>query len=1541
MRLRLNTTLRAALIAAITAVGFTVTQTEAADTTLANIMNQGGDPSVAVTTTIWGNTGVLDTVTASYEVTAGAQTPTSTAYTNSILATRTNVGSNSKKGTYTYTLNFTTADISQNPVTLSAINVDFVTFNGAGQGHNQDNGNKINCAWTLTDVTGNTLVVDLPANGKATSTAAVYTKSEDGSYTTGGFTGGTARIAFDDLALQSNKTYTLTLTVNKNDGADGFFVGIGNIALINTVTDPTSTWIGGEGHTTWSDSEAWNGDVPTEGIVAAFDASGTGTTVTIGSAAQALSVTVSDKEYTFNLSEGGSLTTGTLTITDGASLALAGAGTVEVGGAVTVTGTNALTIGEKATLKLTNGDAAKALMKNSSVTNNGTLELGADVTIGTAADSSTMTGTLLVKEHKLTIGADDKQTASISSFSSVKLEGGTLYFNNKQDVLHNLVVEASKTGVIDSYDMGKDSDGAALVLDGTTNIYGTLTIQNQWNAQFNIKQLAGAGTLNIKGKNGGSSSDEGATYTINSEGFTGKVDIANSNATVKLADGAKLGTMEIGPGSLLVDTDSTATVASLKVRDNKAATITVNGTLNVEGLFNTWSCGNATTVTGSDAGVMKVGSMDLSNVGTNMALSHITLTVTGDATAGNSDRGKNNTRIDMSDGAKLNLLGNVSFNTDNNKFCTLNVNGGTITAGEATETQATRTFQNIVAGAQGGTVTFLNGTNSVANLDMTAGDLAVTVGANASLSVANAVLRSTITGDVTFTGTIDITNHDVTDRTDVYTGGETEGNVNGFRATTGTMRMATGTVTDTGATYMLGTTDVTQQVDKGVYTFSGETDYTTFYVNEASEKVTTAQSGQEPLESIVVAADGTLDVDQDIDLSLIDSTSTGKINIDQNKTVTAGNATTGTKLAGEGNIVLKSGATNLAGATMTKDWAGTAKVSGTIINIDLNNYGQEGSKVEMNGVSGYFLQAANKEFTPELVLNGSGLTLTDGFSTLADKKTPTGFIFNGGVSGSGSMTFNKATGSVTQRLYFTGDVSDWTGSLNVVSGFTVYAQYTGTSQTVNSTITKSNGTLNVEVGTGSDSSAVTFNENITANSLTVQAGATANIEGDLTAPTITVAAGATMNMAGGTLSNAITNSGTVALSGTVLNANGFSEASGGTAYVALNGDVVTEEANHYVGSQTYVQVVNNAENATSTGTAMWKGTSHELNANGRIITGASEVDYTTFYVTTGESLGNIKASEHGGALAAVNVSGGALVVNQDAAGIAIKVTEEGTITGEYADASKVGIDSMATASYTGTVAEGGISITPGEGKTVSVTNYGEDVSGYTAGNGQLMVSAENGTLTMTKNDGDVVVNNYVAELGNLVNTTGNALTLSGQDVLELNNMNITGSTVGLTYVDLEQKTLEGTVSIVGVLEGGKGTLLADLTFKNGSTLDVDGGAGNALTLGSTLTFDFSNGNGALVNLDDATIAALGQLQDGQSLDLIVAANGTQLDYVGAQTGMDYAQLFAPAEGLTGNYTVYAKDDAFGLTKQGAVPEPTTGTLSLLALMALAARRRRK
>ena len=437
---------------------------------------------------------------------------------------------------------------------------------------------------------------------------------------------------------------------------------------------------------------------------------------------------------------------------------------------------------------------------------------------------------------------------------------------------------------------------------------------------------------------------------------------------------------------------------------------------------------------------------------------------------------------------------------------------------------------------------------------------------------------------------------------------------------------------------------------------------------------------------------------------------------------------------------------------------------------------------------------------------------------------------------------------------------------------------------------------------------------------------------------VTVGEGGSFSMTGGELLSVIDNAGEVTLTSISLNDEIFVEEGGAEgAHYGLDGKA-TEGANYYLGTtDKYVTVVDGGTSATGSGIT-WGTTTGLTMTDGKIVTQAGEVAYETFYVNA-DSVDVSTITNPG--TTGVEVAGGTLNVDRETA-LNITVTGEGTITGDKADAKQVGIAADATAYYTGAVEDSGVKFTPGdEIGAVIISNNGEAAKAYSTTDKDLSVTAQK--LEMTKQDGDVTVSNAIV-VDELVNTTGKVLTLDNAEALLLVDMNITGSTVELSYINGDQQVAEGIVSLAGILQGGDATLKADLTLYGGSTLDVDGGDPHALTLGSTLTVDYASG---LINLDDATLSALNAMNIGDTLKLIVAADQTTLGYGGESSydGMWYDEMFnragTPGVSLQGDFTVYAQGDAFGLTKVSNVPEPTTGTLSLLALMALAARRRRK
>ena len=409
---------------------------------------------------------------------------------------------------------------------------------------------------------------------------------------------------------------------------------------------------------------------------------------------------------------------------------------------------------------------------------------------------------------------------------------------------------------------------------------------------------------------------------------------------------------------------------------------------------------------------------------------------------------------------------------------------------------------------------------------------AITVDEGSTLTITS--LTTTLGHTVTNNGNIHFASDTVTlgslggfDSAATYTDYNGEDTGNGFAGTI-VYTIIQGTGISNLAKVNYGTQTAVALTD-GKLTVEGDMDYTKYYLNtndttisvkSASEYAAAQHEGAVLSTVYVKGASDTVNVDADFS-GAIEVSGTGAVLNIKEGSVFSGTLTSAT-IQGAGTYALASGSKTMVGTLAAgSGWTGTVALSDVASasghDINLNTYGHAGSKVQLDDVTGYFLKA-QVEFAPELVLAEGGLTLDNGYSTI-DGGGDSKFTFAGGVSGEGDMNFNKADGNVTQHLYFTGDVARWTGSLNVVDHFTVYAQFSGTDKEVGASIVRENGTLNVEVGTGSDTSNVTFNNAITnASSLTVQEGASATLKEASTIGTLTSTGSLTVDAAGKTVS---------------------------------------------------------------------------------------------------------------------------------------------------------------------------------------------------------------------------------------------------------------------------------------------------------------------------------------------------------------------------------------------------------------------------------------
>lgn len=545
-----------------------------------------------------------------------------------------------------------------------------------------------------------------------------------------------------------------------------------------------------------------------------------------------------------------------------------------------------------------------------------------------------------------------------------------------------------------------------------------------------------------------------------------------------------------------------------------------------------------------------------------------------------------------------------------------------------------------------------------------------------------------------------------------------------------------------------------------------------------------------------------------------------------------------------------------------------------------------------------------------------------------------------------------------------GTVFDTTDAVDNTTGRTITLEngltgagiltVTGNGKLVLSGASDRSGATNVNSGT-----LQVANDTALGSGAVVQTGGTLEIAAEVslgnrlnqTAGAISVTEGSSLTLGAGTISSAITNAGTVTLEGTIAGAIGIDEGSGGSVvYIGLNGEAVSATGNYFSGTTGgTVTVVNGG---TSSGTVSYNSVSYTLE-EGKITLNDS-VDYGTFYVNEGSvNVSDITASEH--VPTTVQVSNGTLVMNQ-ASEIAVDVKGTGTISGENVDVSKVGIAAQSTATMTNGITTDGVTFTAADGVQVKNTNSagGETI---TYGINQEAAQVKADVMTVTGSEEAYVTNSLVVKeivnnnsdglklVGNVaglvtLNAAAGDVSLLNQDgnSLTLTTLNIAaGKTVEL--IDFETG-VEGVTTVTSTVTAGAGSkLFSDLKIGNGVTLDV-AADGVGLTLGSQLTM------GTGVSLSQGLEDALALVQNGGMLTLVTNGSNSGLTY-GEEYNGKAASTYFNTTGWNNNdfeYSIVANDDVYGIVKNAkspVIPEPTTGTLSLLALAGLMARRRRR
>ena len=824
-------------------------------------------------------------------------------------------------------------------------------------------------------------------------------------------------------------------------------------------------------------------------------------------------------------------------------------------------------------------------------------------------------------------------------------------------------------------------------------------------------------------------------------------------------------------------------------------------------------------------------------------------------------------------------------------------------------------------------------------------------------------------GTIVLNGTYEIGGITPTGGETTYSGGKNE--KNGYETAKGQIVAYTGNIEDH-ASYTYHGESV--MLTEGAYSLPGVMDPTTFYINELSESYSWIDEKKtEDFSGIVVKSGAALVVDKAMDLSVVAEASTGNVQIESG-IVATGTSDGHVTLTGSGVYALTDGTVTLGNVTLGSEWTGTVRIHDAAVNnVDFKTLvNGTDSTLELMGYSGYPMAWYEQV---EGGLNPQNIKLTNGSDGYAFKYTgSTSYdnhvvTFSGNWSGDGTMQ----TAGNHLNYKFTGDISDWNGKLQVASGIP-HITFSGDADEVNAIIDKNGKTLDLIVGEGTAFST-TFKATVDATSLTVSGNASASLEADATIGSVTsdghltMAAGTTV-----TLSNNLTPmSGTVDVYGTLNVSNDIDLSKNGaaTGTLSLKAGSETTAAGMWMASGASLLMeqgaVLNIAGLQIVGTG--EGSIATIADNGEY--GADNADFTitnagitaTADVTIANTLTGVTVDTGAHAVTlnsdadSVTVRNGGIINKGEGGSISNLTVEDGGTIGEGIEATEAKIAKDATIFVEESISDldADVYVYSFVGDT-TVTNLGNDAAKYEGlQDSNMKVSADTlyaanedayvvnnelevgvimhegtGALTLTKVDGETL---------EAVSTDSAALTLKGITETSLTDLSIgTGATVAV-YTDT-QATLEGTVTISDTLTAGGATLLANLTIvgnEQGTTTWELGGA--AMTLGSKLTLDTTT---SLINLDAATIAALEDLSVGGRLDFITAAQDSTLTYGGeGYEGMWYDGLFVRTEGVHGDYRVYASETSFGLTKVSNVPEPTTGTLSLLALMALAARRRRK
>ncbi|MBP3499449.1 MAG: hypothetical protein J6J97_05120 [Akkermansia sp.] len=624
------------------------------------------------------------------------------------------------------------------------------------------------------------------------------------------------------------------------------------------------------------------------------------------------------------------------------------------------------------------------------------------------------------------------------------------------------------------------------------------------------------------------------------------------------------------------------------------------------------------------------------------------------------------------------------------------------------------------------------------------------------------------------------------------------------------------------------------------------------------------------------------------------------------------------------------------------EWTGKVVIDGITSNADIrfDKLGVAGSTVVIgeNGVQGYLQRnsaadnnssAGETTFAANIELEGD-MAIKDGYSDSS-------YVFTGAISGDGNWIIDRTAGG--SNTYTFQNIAGWSGTL----------QQTGTQSTeiildtsvteVNAAITRTNGTLDLTV----KDNAV-FNKEITVSSLTSEKSLTFNVDATVL---VDLETGGSIQVQDGTLTidgNLNASNQTVFLSGTWNDNTSQGSEGKSTAKIQLNGTANTIGTLNFGGGGYFRGSMTLGEDSTTTVSTFY------MNKDVRVDMAAGatlKVGENVTMQTAGEEA-SITIGDSGttkGQFAATDSD-----VNYILSGLDVEVSAAGAFNYELNQSS---VTNTGTGELKLTNTNNVITNVTAQSGNV-VVNGARSIGGIEVA-AEKMVSLSNGNMQVESADG---VSSATMSGGLVAMQSATSFSISDMVLSNVKLSAVEGASVALNNVSGTAELAGAgnyTLGMVGAMENDNGGTALTLKYTSDLAITMSG-TGSQLLLSADPTVD-ANGIFGTYNLTltlNYTLA--GDLASAETVNWqdLVGFTGILGDLLTAQTPEATVDLAEGEAAVAASGTAPTVEYTYRAPADGAqvgtlviainglnVPEPATSTLSLLALAALCARRRRK